>query len=91
MGWPTIRRTAMVPSSVLAMTALFKASLANPVIHLPPPILFPALVNLLTTSNGQGPTSKLFLLIPDCIFHMWILPVEELAMPKLPQAVTHTA
>ena len=83
--------TFTVPSRVLAMTSRFSASLAKPVIHLSPPFFLLELRRLFVTSGGQGPTSKLFRLIPDCMFHMWIPPVEDPAIPKLPQDVTHTA
>lgn len=82
---PTFR----VPSRVLAITTLFSESEASPVIALsvrffvPPGILF-------AVSIGEGPTSKVFRLMPDCMFHIWICPVDELAIPKLPHAVTHT-
>jgi hypothetical protein len=82
--------TFTVPSNVLAITTLLSVSLANPVIHLSFPF-FLEVRRLWTTSGGQGPTLKLLRFIPDCIFHMWISPVEDPAMPKLPQAVTHTA
>jgi hypothetical protein len=83
--------TLSVPSSVLAMTALLRASLAKPVTHLSPPFFFNELRNRCVTSGGAGPMSKLLRFIPDCMFHMWMAPVEELAIPKLPHAETQTA
>jgi len=80
--------TWTTPSSVLAITSLFSTSLANPVMHRS--LFFPELRNLWLTSGGHGPTSKVFRFIPDCIFHMWIVPVEVPAIPKFPHAVTQT-
>lgn len=82
--------TLIVPSRVLAMTVLFKASVASPVMHRPARFLL-ALWDLLATSGGQGPTSKVLRCMPDCMFHIWIPPVDELAIPKFPQADTQTA
>jgi hypothetical protein len=85
------QRTLTVPSRVLAMTRRFKASDASPVMHLSPPFFEPELRETVAISGGGSPTLKALRLIPDCMFHMHISPVEEPAIPKLPQDVTHTA
>lgn len=83
-----VEHTLIVPSKVLAMTVVLSASEANPVMLLPS-FFLPAW-NRLATSGGQGPISNVFRLIPDCRFHICRLPVEELARPKFPHAVTQT-
>jgi hypothetical protein len=83
--------TLTVPSRVLAMTRRFKASDASPVMHLSPPFFELELRETVATSGGGSPTLKALRLIPDCMFHMHISPVEDPAIPKLPQGVTQTA
>lgn len=61
------RRTLIVPSKVLAMTSLFKESLARPVIVRCPFFLVDSDAR---SSTGQGPTLNVLRLMPDCIFHM---------------------
>ncbi len=82
--------TLTVPSNVEAITVLFSASEARPVMLLILPPDFPVAPNRPTASGGQAPTSKVFRFIPDWRFHISIEPVEEPAIPKLPQAVTQT-
>src|ERR1700685_1121421 len=84
-------RTLMVPSNVPAMTTLFKESLAKPVTHRSLPFFVVKGRKRSTTSGGQGPMLKLLRFMPDCMFHMWISPVDEHPIPKLPHAVTQTA
>lgn len=76
----------MVPSSVLAITTVFNGSVASPVTERS----FSAARKRPATSAGQGPTRNVLRRIPDCMFHICIAPVEELANPKLPHAVTQT-
>lgn len=77
----------MVPSRVLAMTLRLSESLASPVTHLSLRFEFVAS----TTPSGGGPRSNDFRLMPDCMLYMYIAPVEEDAIPKLPHADTHVA
>src|SRR5258706_11162770 len=72
----------MVP----ATSHLLRLSVTNPLIPLPRPFSF----QLQSTSSGTGPTSKVFLLIPDCRFHICIEPVDDPTKLKFPQAVMHT-
>ena len=85
--------TFMVPSNVLAITSRFKASVAKPVTLRYSVCFFDVdrMLNRLETPGGQGPTSNFFRLSPDCMFHMFINPVDVLAKQKFPHAETHTA
>jgi hypothetical protein len=85
------QRTLTVPSRVLAMTRRFKPSDASPVMHLSPPFFELELRETIATFGGGSPTLKALRLMPDCMFHMHISPVEDPAIPKLPQDVTQTA
>ena len=78
--------TLTVPSKVLAITNLFKESVASPVIERS---LFedPGRDD---TSGGHAPIVYDFLRIPDCMLYMCIAPVEVLAIPKFPHAETQT-
>ena len=80
-----------VPSRVLAMTSRFKASEARPVMHLSPRLFELELRAMFAASRVRGPTLKALRLIPDCMFHIYISPVDDPAIPKLPQDVTQTA
>ena len=85
--------TLMVPSSVLAITSRFNASVANPVTLRYSVCFFDTArtLNRLETPGGQGPTSNFFRFSPDCMFHMLINPVDVLAKQKFPHAEIHTA
>ena len=85
--------TLMVPSSVLAITSRFKASVARPVTPRYSACFVDAdrVLNRLKTPGGQGPTSNFFRFSPDCTFHMFISPVDVLARQKFPHAEMHTA
>ena len=85
--------TLMVPSNVLAITSRFKTSVARPVTLRVSVCFFDAarILNRLETPGGQGPTSNFFRFSPDCMFHMFIWPVDVLAKQKFPHAETHTA
>jgi len=68
------RLTFNVPSSVHATITRSSTSLARPMIErsfflVPNPRL--------TTSGGGGPMLNDLRFIPDCMFHMWIIPVED--------------
>ena len=80
--------TFNVPSSVHAMTTRSKESLARPTTARSF-LLFPKPRS--ATPSGAGPILNVLRLIPDCMFHIWITPVEEPARPKLPHALTQTA
>lgn len=64
------RLTLIVPSSVLAMTRRFKASVTKPVIQRSLPFGLEAAFNRSATDSGQGPTLNIFRFRPDCMFHM---------------------
>jgi len=85
--------TLMVPSSVLAITRRFKASVAKPVTPRYSVCFFDAdrVLNRLETPGGQGPMSNFFRFSPDCMFHMFISPVDVVAKQKFPHAETHIA
>jgi hypothetical protein len=83
-----VRLTFNVPSSVQATTTRLSTSLAMPMIErsfllLPNPRL--------ATSDGGGGMLNDLRRMPDCMFHMWIIPVEDPAIPKFPHALTQTA
>jgi hypothetical protein len=71
------------------MTYLLSESVAIPDIDLSLPFALPEF-NRVAISGGQGPSLKVFRLMPDCRFHMPIWPIDEPAIAKLPQAVTQT-
>lgn len=88
-GFPTL----IVPSSVLAITNRFKASVARPVTLRYSVCLFDTarVLNRLKTPGGLGPTSNFFRFSPDCMFHMFMSPLDVLAKQKFPHAEMHTA
>ena len=59
--------------------------------HLSPRLFELELRVVFAASGGRGPTLKALRLIPDCMFHIYISPVDDPAIPKLPQDVTQTA
>jgi hypothetical protein len=83
--------TLIVPSSVLAITTRFKASLAKPVTDRSFSFVFNAAPIRSFMLSGTGPTLNDLRLMPDCMLYILIIPVEEDAMPKFPQAETQTA
>jgi len=63
--------TLIVPSNVVTITHLLSESVVIPDIDLSLPFAIPEL-NRLAVSGGQGPSLKVFRLMPDCRFHMSI-------------------
>ena len=79
--------TLIVPSRVLAITVLLRPSLARPVIHRS----FRFVLEPTMALSGIGPTSNVLRFVPDCILNMLMTPVEDDAIPKLPQAEMQVA
>ena len=85
------KRTLIVPSKVPATRTRSSASLTIPVIQRSS-FFFPSVGRRrLAAFAGHGPTLNDLRSTPDCMLYMWITPLDEAAMPKLPQAVTQTA